>query len=237
MEERLQSYYNTLRMPWGILFYRMVAQQLGEIREKRILDFGSGFGITAAMLAAYNDVTAVEPCAEMTAHRDQSHPYTQIIGGLSTLAEFPDQSFDCILCHNVLEYTPEREAIVRTFARLLKSDGILSIIKHNHAGRIMQKIVFENNLSEGLALLGGASSEAHTFGTIHYYHAADLTEWCPSLVIRQISGIRIFWALQSNNDHKFSQAWQDQILKAECAAADREDFRSIAFFHHVKLTF
>lgn len=47
--------------PWECLMKRIVWKQLGEIRDKKILDFGSGIGITANYLAEHNDVTAIEP--------------------------------------------------------------------------------------------------------------------------------------------------------------------------------
>lgn len=37
--------------PWEALMKQMVWRQLGELRDKRILDFGSGKGITADYLA------------------------------------------------------------------------------------------------------------------------------------------------------------------------------------------
>ena len=51
---------NTLP-PWEQLFKRVLWAQLGELRGKRILDFGSGIGVTASRYAAGNEVVAVEP--------------------------------------------------------------------------------------------------------------------------------------------------------------------------------
>lgn len=39
----------------------IIWQQIGEIKGKTILDFGSGTGITADYFAADNQVTAIEP--------------------------------------------------------------------------------------------------------------------------------------------------------------------------------
>ena len=47
--------------PWECLMKRIVWKQLGDIRNKKILDFGSGIGVTANYLAENNDVTAIEP--------------------------------------------------------------------------------------------------------------------------------------------------------------------------------
>ena len=55
-----------------------------------------------------------------------------------------DETFDIIICHNVLEYIDDKETVVKALSRVLKKDGILSIAKHNRAGRVMQMAVFLN---------------------------------------------------------------------------------------------
>lgn len=50
---------------WERLFKKIVWTQLGNIEGKRILDFGSGEGITANHFARKNEVIAVEPSEEM----------------------------------------------------------------------------------------------------------------------------------------------------------------------------
>ena len=46
---------------WEKLAKEIIWQQIGEIKGKTILDFGSGTGITADYFAADNQVTAIEP--------------------------------------------------------------------------------------------------------------------------------------------------------------------------------
>ena len=45
---------------WERLFKKIVWKQLGDMEGKKILDFGSGEGITANHFAEKNDVTAIE---------------------------------------------------------------------------------------------------------------------------------------------------------------------------------
>lgn len=54
---------NTLQ-PWEALMKQIVWCQLGDIKNKKILDFGSGMGITASYLAKHNEVIAIEPSEE-----------------------------------------------------------------------------------------------------------------------------------------------------------------------------
>ena len=51
----------TALSPWDSMLKRIVWKQLGDIRNKKILDFGSGIGVTADYLGKNNDVIAIEP--------------------------------------------------------------------------------------------------------------------------------------------------------------------------------
>ena len=121
----------TALSPWDSMLKRIVWKQLGDIRNKKILDFGSGIGVTADYLGKNNDVIAIEPNEESVAARWTNNQYTQMIGSVDRLCEFADETFDFIICHNVLEYTEDRADIVREFARVLKPHGKISIVKHN----------------------------------------------------------------------------------------------------------
>lgn len=63
---------------WERLFKRIVWKQIGEIEGKRILDFGSGEGITANYFAEKNEVIAIEPSQEMLTNAWKDYQYTQI---------------------------------------------------------------------------------------------------------------------------------------------------------------
>ena len=72
-------------------------ETLGDIRDKKILDFGSGIGVTANYLAEHNDVTAIEPDEDSVKERWADNQYTQIIGSANELRRFADESFDMII--------------------------------------------------------------------------------------------------------------------------------------------
>ena len=119
----INGYLDYIKTPWGRLFYRLIWHNLN-LKDKKILDFGSGFGVTANHLAKSNIVTAVEPNNELLGHRLCDNCYEQIIGSIDKLKEMGDSSFDVILCHNVLEYIENRAELIAEFHRLLKNDGI-----------------------------------------------------------------------------------------------------------------
>lgn len=219
--------------PWERLFKKIIWQQLGEIKGKRILDFGSGEGITADHFAGKNEVTAIEPSQEMLSKAWKDHVYTQIKGDLSALAEFADGAFDAVFCHNVLEYIDEKERVIKELSRVLRPDGIMSIAKHNRAGRVMQMAVLLDDPEQAEALLNGENSTASRFGEIRYYEDEDIVKWNPELEIVDSFGIRTFWDLQQNQEKHADEDWQEKMMRLELRVSQIEEYRRIAFFHHL----
>lgn len=231
--KKLYSYFDYVNQPWGRLFYLCAWKQLPELKEKKILDFGSGFGITAEYLAENNEVIAVEPSEDMLkiGFKD-NHTYKQIVGSLEELKQFDDETFDCIICHNVFEYVDDRNIILEEFSRILKKDGFVSIIKHNRAGRIMQKAVFDYDINAVKELLNGNHNISRNFGEIKDYEDKDLLT--DEFKIDKSYGICTFYGLQENKI-KYQKDWTETMLDIEMSVSESEEFRSIAFFHHLIL--
>ena len=222
--------------PWERLFKKIVWAQLGVIKGKKILDFGSGEGVTANYYAKENDVVAVEPWEEMLADRWDDYGYRQIHGDVSGLAEFEDNSFDIILCHNVLEYIEDKAEVVNELHRVLKPGGTLSIVKHNRAGRVMQMAVLLDDMEKANELLDGKSGTAAKFGLIRYYEDEMVSEWNAGLKYVDCFGIRTFFDLQQNQEKHASDEWQDNMMRLEMRVSKMEEYRAIAFFHHLLFT-
>ena len=227
---------NIIELPaWERLLKKIVWVQIGDIEGKKILDFGSGEGITANHFAKKNDVTAIEPSEEMLSNAWKDYEYTQIVGDVNALSGISDETFDIIICHNVLEYIDDKEAVIKALARVLKKDGILSIAKHNRAGRVMQMAVLLDDFEKANALLDGENSMASKFGAIRYYEDKDILEWESNLVISEVFGIRTFWDLQQNQEKHGDEDWQRKMLQLEMRVAQIPEYRDIAFFHHLLL--
>ena len=220
---------------WERLFKKIVWKQLGDMEGKKILDFGSGEGITANHFAEKNDVTAIEPSKEMLSNAWKDYEYTQIVGDVNALSAFKNETFDMIICHNVLEYIDDKAAVVKALARVLKKDGIISIVKHNRAGRVMQMAVLLDDFEKANEILDGKDSTASKFGTIRYYEDNDITKWEPQITISDIWGIRTFWDLQQNQQKHGDEAWQEKMLQLEMRVSQMREYKNIAFFHHLLL--
>ena len=219
--------------PWECLMKKMVWKQLGDIRGKKILDFGSGIGVTANYLAEHNEVIAIEPDEESVKARWTDNNYTQIVGSTKELKDFDDETFDMIICHNVMEYAEDRADIVKEFARVLKHNGKISLVKHNRAGRVMQMVVLLNDFEHAHSLLDGNDGMTSMFGAIRYYENSDIEKWCPELMITKTLGMRTFWDMQQNQENHKDEEWQDKMIDIEMRVSDVEEYKAIAFFHHL----
>lgn len=236
--DNLQAYFNNIQQPWSKLFYKIIWDQFSFVKSMNVLDFGSGFGVTANYLASHNNVTAIEPNQKMLDMRVQENKYEQIAGGLEQLQQFPDNHFDFIVCHNVLEYIDDKDKYINSFYRVLNKSGILSLVKHNHSGRIMQRAVFENNLDLAIEELEGHATISQSFGEIKYYSNDDIFKWAEdySLIIEENLGIRSFFGLVQDNNIKYDEAWQEKMLELELKAGKLEEFKNIAFYNHILMS-
>ena len=222
--------------PWEAMQKRLTWQQLGVWEGKRVLDFGSGYGITAAHYAADNEVTAIEPSEEILAQRCLAPAYCQLTGSLEALRDLPSDGFDLVLCHNVLEYVPNKMPVVRELARVLKPGGTLSLLKHNRAGRVMQRAVLLDDLDGAERLLSGADDASQQFGPIRYYEDDDPPHWADELHLRAVYGMRVFWDLQQKQARHADAVWQERMLRLESLVAALPPYCDMAFFHHLLLT-
>ena len=220
---------------WELLQKKMTWEQLKYVHNKRVLDFGSGSGMTANHFAIDNEVIAIEPNEKMLQDRFTENAYTQIKGDMKDLKNFEDESFDVILCHNVFEYVAEREEIIKEFSRILKINGYLSVLKHNKTGGVMQMVVLLNNFEHAKELLAGENGDAQQFGIIDYYEDAEILKWSDKFELEKILGMRTFWDLQQNQEIQKDKTWQEQMLKMELKVSELDEYKAIASFHHVIL--
>ena len=123
-KSNLEHYRNMLKQPWGKIQYEITFAQLAHLEGKKILDFGSGFGLVSEFLSRKNQVISVEPNEEML-YANSSTSYEKLWGSIDQLVRFTDKSFDLVLCHNVLEYIDpnDRKDYLLEFKRILKDDA------------------------------------------------------------------------------------------------------------------
>ena len=230
----IQQYKQMLEQPWGKIQYEITFAQLAHLKDKRILDFGSGLGLVSQFLGENNEVVAIEPEKEML-FAYPNHTYKKILGSLEQVEKFEAESFDIVLCHNVLEYIEEnnREKYLSEFKRVLKRDGKLSIIKHNQVGKIMQAVVFSNDVDQALELLKGNEFRSVSFNSGTTYTIDKLLEMSKMKLVKY-QAIRTFYSLQMN-EVKTKDNWLKKMTEMELAVCDLYPYKDISFLQHVWL--
>ena len=230
----IQQYKQMLEQPWGKIQYGITFAQLEHVKNKKILDFGSGFGLVSQFLDENNEVVAIEPEKEML-FAYSNHTYEKILGSLEQVEKFESESFDIVLCHNVLEYIEEnnREKYLSEFKRVLKRDGKLSIIKHNQVGKIMQAVVFSNDVDQALDLLKGNEFKSVSFNSGTTYTIDELLGMS-KMKLEKYQAIRTFYSLQMN-EVKTKDKWLEKMTEMELAVCDLLPYKDISFLQHVWL--
>jgi len=236
--DNVQNYVDLVKEPWSRMFYDLLFIQLELPQSPRlkILDFGLGLGVTASHYAAWHDVTAIEPNHEMIENKRTENSYKQIHGGVESLAVFEDGFFDVALCHNVLEYTEDKEPIIAGIMRVLKPGGLLSLVKHNRVGRVFHHAVFWNNPKKALEQANdSANDKSNYLGTQYIYSNDDVAKWIVKHggKINNILGMRVFYALGQNNSVKYENDWYQNMLALEAHIANIDEYKNAAFHNHL----
>jgi len=235
MPTPIENYRNVVEQPWGKIFYDSIYRQLEFSNDRRlkILDFGAGFCITAKHFAKNHDVTALEPNEEMYRLRFKSDDYTLITQGIEYLKAVEENSYDVVLCHNVLEYVDNKDEILSELKRVLKPGGKLSIIKHNLYGRVFGCAVLTDNPKAALDLLN-EKPEDSMFGNRDVYTNEYLTDFFgDDMRLAEVFGIRAFYGLSSNNEIKYTDEWYSSMLELETRVGAIDDFKKVSFFNHL----
>ena len=236
--DQVSDYVELVQSPWGRIFYDLLFSQLGIPRFPRmkILDFGSGLGVTSDYFAAWHDIVAIEPNKEMIESSFKDNPYTQICGGIEKVNGFEDNTFDFIFCHNVFEYIEDKEPIFAELLRVLKQCGTFSLVKHNRSGKVFHSAVFWSDPKKALELVDEhANDRSNYFGTQYIYSNSDVMEWADhcGATIRSMLGMRAFWSLGQDSSVKFTNDWYENMLKLENRAAGMDEYRQVAFYNHI----
>lgn len=231
----ISHYKQMFEQPWGKIQYDITFAQLKQIKNKVILDFGAGLCLTSKFLSKHNHVTAIEPNPDLL-QRDSNEGFQKILGGYNKLKDLPEQSFDIIVCHNVLEYIPvsEHQKYLFEFERLLKPNGKLSLIKHNQVGKVLQSVVFANDTETALKQLTSNDFSSPSFTHGHTYTIDELLEKT-TLILENYLAIRTFYSLQPNH-FKNEEDWLSKLLEIELAVADLTPYKDISFLQHLWLS-
>ncbi|MEV8564313.1 methyltransferase domain-containing protein [Streptomyces sp. NPDC051322] len=231
----------------------LVARQLDEQlaarfpvgQRLRILDVGTGQGTQALRLArAGHTVTGLESDPEMLkVARDALATEPEGIrervrlldgDGRETGAHFLPGSFDVVLCHGVLMYVEEPDAMLAGLARMLAPGGLLSLLVRNADALAMRP-----------GLVGDWPSTLAAFETDTYTNRLGLSVRADRLgavtdtlagiaaPLHAWYGVRVFTDNVGNDEELPSAQELDLLLAAEDRAGRTEPYKSVAALLHL----
>ena len=113
------------------------------LRGKKLLEIGSGFGIFNVIARKEYGIDAwgIEPSSDdfddafiisQKILRDNDLTINTIVNAHGENLPFPDNSFDIVYSTNVLEHTKDPEKVIREAIRVCKRGGIIQIVAPNY---------------------------------------------------------------------------------------------------------
>lgn len=183
----------------GAIRLAVLQADLNEVlaqRPLRVLDIGAGLGHMALWLAQQgHQVTLVEPAQAMLEaaqerFSDAQCQATFIHANWQSFAEQEQQPYDVVLCHAVLEWLAEPNAILTALHRLTATDGWLSLAFYNKDGLILQNLIKGNLRKLSQQRFTGDAGGLTPQQPLDPRELASVVE--PLWQIQQRSGIRVF---------------------------------------------
>jgi S-adenosylmethionine-dependent methyltransferase len=108
----------------------------------------------------------------------------------------PRGAFDLILCHNILEYVEDPQAILTKMAQRLAPHGLLSLVAANRSGEVFKLALMKKDLKQARLALHKKNSTGELFDNApkHIFSPRDLDEMAggSGMDVLNRYGIRIF---------------------------------------------
>ncbi|MFZ1768881.1 MAG: methyltransferase domain-containing protein [Caldilinea sp.] len=241
---KFAAWQQSQEQPWNRLRYLLVEANLqrliGDRASLRVLDVGGGDGRDALSLAKQgHSVLILDYVSEMLAAAArraaeagvQDRIDVQLADvGAGDLPVVPD-SYDLVLCHNVLQYLRDPAPLLHASAAALRPGGWLSLLVPNPASEALRQALQQHDLRAARASL-----DATTHRTILFDAEVHLVElpalWdrlaAAGLVPVDYYGVRCVNDYLHDDERKFSEEGFVQLLALELAMGQRSPYRDIA---------
>ena len=205
----------------------------------RVLDLGGGTGSMSLRLAkAGFPVVLLDSSEEMLgiARKEaeacgSAARISFLHGEASRLQElFAAESFDLVVCHNLLEYVADPEAIVAKIAHVVRNDAVVSVLVRNRAGEVLRATIKSADGTFAKATLSAETAVDSLYGK-------PVRVFDPQVVIDMLAragldviaqrGVRVFSDYREPKDLEDEAAYQ-QVLELELLLGARPEFAGIA---------
>jgi S-adenosylmethionine-dependent methyltransferase len=247
-DSRLDAFRQWQESPWGRLRYILTEANLLRHLDpapQRVLDVAGGNGLDAVRLAARgHEVTVLDPAGAMLNDAKEHAEALDVADRLHVVqaaAEdapelFAADSFDVVLCHNLLQYVEDRRAMLRAVLAPLRRDGVLSVLAPNADSdalrtairgldprRALRELDSDTSYVDLLDLMLPACTAGETM--------AHLAELGLGLVTRY--GVRCVCDYITDDAVKHDRRFFAELERLELALSDRMPYLLTARFFHL----
>lgn len=209
----------------------------------RALDLGGGTGAIAVRLARLGlHVTLLDvslPMLDLAERAAREAGVTERIAlkhgnALQVATLFEAESFDLILCHNVLEFVDDPSSVLQSAARTLRRPfGIISVLVRNQAGEVLKAALLNGDLAAAeLSLTAEWGDESLYGGKLRLFTAESLRAMLvqASFAVAAERAVRVLSdylppTISRKDDY-------DKIFELERKLGTRPEFAAIARYTH-----
>lgn len=209
----------------------------------QVLDVGCGtgnLGLRFARLGSH--VTLLDPSHAMLNLAERAAQSAGVIGNVTLqhgdarqIEElFASESFDLVLCHNVLEFVDDPGSVLRSTARMLRGpSGTISVLVRNQPGEVLKAALVNGDLTAAEHTLGAEWGDESLYGgKVRLFTANTLRTMLEdtSFTIAAERGVRVVSdylpAKISRTDH------YEEIVQLERKLGAQPEFAAIARYTH-----
>jgi S-adenosylmethionine-dependent methyltransferase len=247
-DERLASFQQWQDTPWGRLRYSIVAanlaRHLGD-RPLRVLDVAGGNGRDAVRLATLGHHVTVVDVAPVSLAGAQKLAGEHGVADRVEVREgdahdvpglVPGQVFDLVLCHNLLQYVPDRAAVVREVVKCVGPGGLLSVVGPNAFAVPLEAAVRELDLDVARRAVDAKIKANVVYGKdIAVLTAEEISDHLRAEGLDLIGhhGVISVCNLIKDNDIKYDPEFFKRLEDLEIALADRQPYPYTARMFHL----
>lgn len=242
------KYAAYLRTPAGRLRSELAWENMRRflpagLSQRRALDVGGGTGFASVQLARNGfEVVLLDGSEEMLRiAREQAEAGGQeqrvsfCCADAGRLPEiFDAESFDAVVCHNVLEYLERPAVTVRDIAHILRKDATLSVLVRNRAGEVLRAAIKSGDWELAAANLNAETVVENLYGKpVRIFSLAEVRDLLVRAGLEVVAeiGVRVFFDYANLED--VAEASYSQIFELESELGARSEFAAIARYIQV----